>query len=205
MPYAIDSTQAGYLGPDTKTLTGDNLEDFLHDVIAGVVNFDPTLVRPRWQPQPPTTPHVTVDWCAFGIMHTEADYSAYVAHVNVPDGVGYDVLQRQERVTVLSSFYGPNAEENAAVLRDGLFIDQNRQFFRSNGLGIIEVDDILRTSELFRQQWRQRSDLNLILRREVLRTYQVRNLLRAKGPIIANSPAGERTITTEFDTDNAAE
>jgi hypothetical protein len=202
--YAPDSTQPGYLGPTTQTPNEAQLENFFHDVIAGVVDMDPTLVRPRWQPQPPTTPEFNIDWCGFGITHREADATAYVAHVNVPDGVGYDIFQRMERLTVMASFYGPNAEDNAALLRDGVFIDQNRALFRANGLGLIEVDDIMKSAELFRQQYRDRADLMLYLRREVRRTYQVRNILRARGPIEANPPGSPDTITDWWDTGEAA-
>lgn len=203
--YAPDSTEAGHLGPTTLHPEGGSWEDFLHDVIAGITGLDPTLVRPRWQAQPPTTPAVNMTWCAFGVMHTDADYEPWIGHYDTPDP-GLDLMQRMERQTVLSSFYGPYGQELAAVLRDGLFIDQNRAVFRANAVGIIQVDDIIRTADLFRQQFRERSDLNLILRREVRRTYNVRNLLRAQGNVIGNAALGsERTVTDTFDTDQVVE
>lgn len=197
MTYAPDSTQPGYLGPTTLNVEGDTWEDFLHDVIAGVTGLNPTLVRPRWQAQPPVTPAVNVTWCAFGVMNTTADYEPWINHYGTDPA--HDLLQRMERVTVLTSFYGPLAQETASVLRDGLYIDQNRAAFRANAVGIIEVDDILRTSDLFREQFRERSDLNLILRREIRRSYNVLNLVRARGPLTGND-FGLGTVTTEYDT-----
>jgi hypothetical protein len=150
MGYAPDSTEAGYLGPTTETLDGDPWDDFLHDTIAGITGFDGTLVRPRWQPQPPTTPARTVDWCAFGVMSVAADFEPWINHYSDPPP-GFDPMQRMERQTVLVSFYGPNAQANAGILRDGIYVDQNRALFRENAVGIIEVSPLTRNSELFRQ------------------------------------------------------
>lgn len=200
MTWVPDSTPPGYLGPSTETIDGTTWEDFLHDVVAGVSGLDPTLVRPRWQPQPPTTPSVNVTWVAFGVMRTDADFEPWINHYGTDPA--HDLLQRMERVTVLCSFYGPLAQETAGVLRDGLYIDQNRAAFRANGVGIIEVEEIVRTADLFREQFRERSDLNLVLRREVRRSYNVLNLVRARGPIIGNDFDG-RTVTVEYDTDAA--
>lgn len=203
---AQDSTQAGYLEPTTLTAeAGDPFDNFMQEVVSGITGIDPTLVRPRWQPQPPVTPAVGVNWCAIGVTSVIADWNPWVWHVDDPNG-GYDVLRRHERVSLLASFYGPQSEMYAGWLRDGLFIDQNLAVFRANAVGLIEVDDIVRTAELFREQFRQRSDLNVILKREVRRNYQVKSLLRAMGTIIGNAPWGStRTVTKEFDTDNVVE
>jgi hypothetical protein len=58
MPFVPDSRTAGYLGPrDTpQQLVDGAWDDFLHDVIAGTTGLDPTLVRPRWQSEPPNIP-----------------------------------------------------------------------------------------------------------------------------------------------------
>lgn len=199
MGYAPDSTQSGYLGPTDEMLQGDPFDDFLQEVVVGITNLPPELVRPRWQPQPPTTPAVNVDWCAIGVMSIASDFEPWVNHFGMEPEPGEDVLQRMERLVVLASFYGPDAQTYAMTLRDGIYIDQNRAAFRANAVGIIEIDDIVRNAELFREQWRNRSDLNMHLRREVRRIYQVRNLLRATGPIIANSQ-GTRTVTVQYDT-----
>jgi hypothetical protein len=203
MGYAPDSRSPGYLGPTTETLVGVPWEDFLQAVIAGVTAIPGNLVRPRWQPQPPTTPDVATNWCAFGVIAVDADYEPWINHYDLD--TDHDLLARTERVTILASFYGPDSEDIAAVLRDGLYVDQNRAVLRANGVGIIEVEDIIRTADLFRQQFRQRDDLRIILRRQVKRLYNVLDLLRAKGPITANSAGGERTITTGYDTETIAE
>lgn len=48
------------------------------------------------------------------------------------------MLRRHERVTLLASFYGPNAQTNAGWPRDGLFIDQNQAALCANAVGIID-------------------------------------------------------------------
>ena len=193
-----DSTQPGYLAPQTETLEGVSWENFLQELVAGVSGLDPTLVRPRWQPIPPNTPDVTVDWCAVGITRVESDWDPVRLHYSQEPG--YNRLHRHEIVTYLCSFYGPHAVEFAGVLRDGLFIEQNRAVLRVNAAGLVEVSEVRRTADLFREQFRDRFDLDVVLRREVRRVYLIRNLLRSRGPIIAND-FGDRVIETEFDTD----
>jgi hypothetical protein len=179
MPFVPDSTQAGFLGPVTDTLEGIAWENFLQELVAGITGLDPALVRPRWQPVPPTTPNVSVDW--------------------VGCGEGIDILRRHENVTYSCSFYGPHSADLAAILRDGILVEQNRAVLRVNAVGLTEVTEVRRATELFREQFRDRHDLNILLKREVRRTYNVRNLSRAIGTITATDFA-DRTLESGFDT-----
>jgi hypothetical protein len=200
MTFAPDSTQAGYLAPTTLSMLGLPFEDFMQEVVAGITGINPTLVRPRWQPQPPTTPAVTVDWIACGVLRTEADWNPAIIHQT--DQNGTDLLLMQEHITYIISIYGPHSDDYAGMLRDGLFIEQNRALFRSNGIGLVEVSDIGRVPELFRQQWRDRNDLEVHLNRQVRRVYNVRSLLRSTGTILAQGPGdAEHMVEADWDTD----
>lgn len=195
MPFVLDSTQAGYLGPVTETLEGDAWDNFLQELVAGITGMNPDLVRPRWQVTPPTTPDVTVDWVGLGITRTDADFAPFVQHLNN----GTDILRRHEHVTLTCSFYGPRSFELSSYLRDGIYVEQNRAVLRANSIGLVEVTEVVRAAELFREQFRDRHDLDIMFNREVRRIYNVRNLARSVGTITAADAAG-RTLESGFDT-----
>jgi hypothetical protein len=161
------------------------------------------LVRPRWQPNPPPTPDVSVDWAACGITRVTASFEPSSQHYGDATGglAGYDRVRRQEQVTYRVSCYGPNAGDNCSMLRDGLYVEQNRQFWKLNAVGLVEAQTIDHVPDLFRQQWRDRYDLEIIVNREVRRIYLIRDLVRAKGVILANPPGTTQTVDVEWDTD----
>jgi hypothetical protein len=206
MAGSNDSTEPGYLLPQTplQPLADDAFDDFLHDVVAGITGFDPTLVRPRWEPEPAPRPDISVNWGAFGVTETITDFEPWVGHFP-NSGNGYDALQAHELVTVLCSFYGPNAEQYCSFLQRGLYVDQNRAALRANGVGLVAVSGLTRAAEFVKERWWPRSDLDITLRREVRYNYNVLNLLRAMGPIIGQPPDDTRVIEDDYDTDRAAE
>src|SRR5690348_11528259 len=103
-------TAGGNLPPNDDALAG-----ILQEMIAGVTGLDPTLVRPRWQPQPPTQPQASTLWCAFGITgYTPFDYPQW----SQDDTSG--TQHRYERIDAMATFYGPQSSWYAGILRDGL-------------------------------------------------------------------------------------
>jgi hypothetical protein len=224
MATAADSGEPGYLLPRQPSAPpfDDDWDDFLHDFFAGIVGFDPTLVRPRWEPEPAPRPDITQDWLAFGVMSTTVDFDPAIVHVPVlpPPTAGstwdngastwdagqttwdsdYDALQTHEVATILVSFYGPNGDRFSSYLQRGLFIDQNRAILRANSAGLVEVSGVTRTAELIKERWWPRSDINIILRREIRYDYEVRNLLSSRGTITANPPGETRLVEDDFDT-----
>lgn len=208
-----DSRTAGYLGPAAQPAPAEDnaWDDFLYDLFIGITNLPENLVRPRWQPEPPVQPDVGVDWMAFGTSGTEGLWRAPVTHFPgtaapdgtqaSPDGDGFSLLQEHETSTVLCVFYGPHANATAALLRDGLRIDQNQAVLRAAGAALVECGPFTRAPELFKQQWLNRVDMNVVFRREIRRVYPELNLLRAQGTITSNDP-GSRTVEDQFDTDN---
>lgn len=198
MAWVQDSRSAGYLGPEAspQPLQDDPFTDFLQQLVAGITGIEGSLVRPRWQSEPPNQPDINVDWAAVGVTDTQADPYPYMRHVS--DGDGHDELIRHESFTLFTSFYGPNGERNATYLREGIFVDQNRAELRRNGMALQETGGFTRLPELFRQRFRSRIDMNVIFRREIRLNYAVRNLVSAKGTIIGND-AGNRAVTVDWD------
>jgi hypothetical protein len=206
MAVSSDSRYKGYLLPNTPPppVEGDPWMNVLHDVVMYSTGLDGSMIRPRWQQQPPNTPEPGTNWCAFGMNTSSSDWQPVFFHVaddpNEPDG--YDLFQRMETFQVLFSFYGPSSTPMATAFRDGLFIDQNAAELRSVFCAVVEVQDLALIGEIYRQQWRDRTDVPVILRREIRRIYPVRTLLRSTGTITANAPFGsDRIIETDYDTD----
>lgn len=178
-------------------MVGTDWENFLHDLIAGVTGLPNDLVRLGWQQEPPNTPPIDADWAAFRIVQTTSDWQPAIRHK--PDGDGTDIFQRHSVSTVRCTFYGPNAEANASLLRDGVFIDQNQATLRANGMGIVECGDHVNVPEFVRGRWWNRVDTDLVIRREVRREYPVLNILRSTGTVTGNGP-GDDTVESHFDT-----
>lgn len=179
----MPSTAPGYLLPaNTPTpLQDDALDDFLGDVVSGITGLDrDTLVRPRWQEDPPNLPDRTVTWCGIGVMNFDPDTQGYVGLE--PDGLSQDLI-RHETLTIQASFYGPLSGTMAGQFRDGLLIPQNSEQLMAAGFGLISTSGPTSAPELIKEKWLSRSDITWMTRREIRRTYPILNLLSAHGTI----------------------
>lgn len=178
---ANDSSTGGYLAPTSKggELNDQALADFLQQVVVGVVGLSGSLVRPRWQVEPPNTPAFDVDWVALGAVDREQDVFAYVAQQNEQA-----VVYRQQILKVLCSFYGPNCESNGETLSMGFQIPQNLEVMKTNGFGFIECGGIIVVPEQIHDRWLRRCDITFRVRRVQLYTYPVHSLLGAQGTVV---------------------
>jgi len=201
MPFVTDSRFAGYLGPAVpgpNPPQDDTWEDFLHDVFAGVTGLDPTLVRPRWQEEPPLRPDISVNWMAFGTTNTRTDPRPVFIHIG--EGEGYDALQEMEESEILCSFYGPNNEYYQSLCRRGLWVEQNLAVFRLNAVALVDTTGFTRAAELVKERWWPRTDMTVTIRREIRYNYNVLNLLRAQVDLNAQPPGETRLLNREIDT-----
>lgn len=177
-----NSATGGYLQPNPSPgpIEDAALADFLQAIIVGLTGLNPKLVFPRWQVTPPNIPSIAQNWASIGIQNRSADTFAYEIHnpaANSGDGV--DVLFRNEQLDILCSFYGPGADNAAALTRDGLSISQNREVLLLNGMALIGCDDIVTVPSLVNNQWFYRVDMMIHVRRSIVRTYQILHLLTA--------------------------
>lgn len=188
---ANDSATGGYLAPlanPVAPLEDDLLDDFLGDVVGAIVGFDRnTLVRPRWQPDPPNPPARNVNWVAVGVPNRPRrdTFPAVIHDPAANAGQGADVLIRNEEIELLASFYGPNCQGFATLLADGIIIPQNREELATAGIKLVSVGEPTKTPDLLKGKWLSRCDLAVLLRREIRRAYPVLNLLSASGQIIS--------------------
>jgi hypothetical protein len=199
---AGNSATPGYLTPDATPapLVDAALENFLHDVFAGVTGIDGDLIRPAFQVEPPNQPARAADWLAFAVRDVQPDtYAATVHRPGDDEDLGSDELQRHETIQVLISAYGPNAMRNLALLRDGLQVEQNRDVLRANAMGVQETGEMIRVPSLAKDKWLDRWDMAFIFRRQVRRVYTVYSLASAHVHLVAETAAGtiEETINVE--------
>lgn len=195
---ANDSSTGGPLLPAASPapLEGQDLDRFLQQFIVGVTAMDPTTVRPRWQVEPPNKPPVQSDWAAVGVIDRRADTYAVESHRADSDGA--DVIFRQEFLDVMVSFYGAAAGANAARLRDGLSVAQNREVLTDADMSLINVSDLTRAPTLLHERWQDRYDVTLFIVRAVRRVYPVLNLVSAHGTIVTdNDPPLSESIDVE--------
>lgn len=147
----------------------------MQNIIAGITQLPPNMVRPRWQREPPNIPDRDVDWCAIGITGSDPeDGWAYLYHD--PSGDGRDTVMQHESFDVLCSFYGPNAEAYSGLLRDGFQVPQNREVLQLNAMGLVRVSGNTRAPALLKNEWLERTDRTVTIHRQIRRQYPVLNI-----------------------------
>lgn len=176
-----NSSTGGYLVPSaSQPLPGSlTLDQFIQTVIVGISGYDPTLVRPRWQVAPPKQPDIAIDWIAYGIAQNAPDANAYVwlNDANVAN------LNRMETLRIQIAFYGPNCQENIAVFRDGFQIYQNVEALTLANMGFNGCGPATHGPDLVNERWINRYEMELVLMRQVQRTYPILSFASAIGSI----------------------
>jgi hypothetical protein len=162
-------------------------------MVVGVAGLPQAMVRPRWQPTPPKEAPIEKDWCAVGVTDIEQDFSPSIIHHD--EGEGYDETQRHEKISVLASFYGPNARAYAALLRDGIILPQNREQLFHRGLAYYDVGRPTAAPDLIDYVWRKRIDLPMTFVRNVVRYYNILNLKSASGTIHSETASTNWQVT----------
>ena len=178
----IDSRTSGVLRPLSKNNTGE-VETRLRSFVSQITGIDLKLVRKRWLPKPGTQPAIGIDWCAVGVTGVRTLGTPFIKgkRGDIDDPLSGDVTSESHQVlTCVATFYGPNAAENADLLRSGLLIEQNNSWFQSQGLTVVGVDENIQHLPDFQlQQWIDRYDVTFKVGRMLLRTYGVRTLVSA--------------------------
>lgn len=181
---ATSSSSAGFLAPITSPVDDQALEDVLQATIVGITGLAGQWVRPRWQPEPPNQPPLDQNWVAFGIIRRVYDSFMYKGHDPDGDsGNGVDLVECDESLQVLHSFYGPNSNSLCTRFRAGLDVDQNRDALRANGILLTEVQDAINLPALLKEKWVLRIDATVIYRRRHIHSFPIRNLVSGQAGI----------------------
>lgn len=182
MSNSNTSATGGYLFETGAPPQNDeSLRRFIHDVIAGVTCLDNELVRPGWDRNPQPIPGIDTDWVSFSIVEQRPDNEPW-------QGEEDDVLCmiRHEEVDVLCNFYGPNTQSFAGILRDGMYLSQNRDQLTSVGMGLVGFSATIHVPELLNDRYFDRTDITMTLRREIRREYPILSFLGVDGQINVN-------------------
>lgn len=190
---ANTSATGGYLAPSNPSPPeDDSLDDIFQAAIVGTTGMDGAYVRPRWQPNTPKQPDPSVDWCAFGVNRRAVQDFPSIQHFGT--GQGRDELSRHEDIELLATFYGPNAQKFAMLLRDGLYVPQNIEILKSQGVSFVDCGDLTTIPEIFNLNWIKRFDLKATFRRKVTRVYPVLNIAAADVHLFDDSGRVDETI-----------
>lgn len=181
---ANTSATGGYLAPAGSPAPAEDtdLEDVLQAMVVGISGLAGKFVRPRWQTKTPKQPEPDINWCAVGVHETKTVANPVIDHDGSDDG--HDQYQMHEELQVLCTFYGPQAQAYASILRDGIFVPQNSEAVKAYRMAFYGASDIRPMPELVNQQWVRRYDLIIQMRRQVVRVYPVLNILSADPVIV---------------------
>lgn len=176
-------------------LEGRDLLVFLNGWLAGVTGLDQNLVRGRWQTEPPNIPNAGEAWMAYGIGSRPADDNATIYYdADALEGAGATVLQQHEELDVLCSFYDMGstglADSYAAVLRQGLQVDQNLEPLVAQGMGLITAGPAVALPSLLKTRWLYRVDVPVSIKREIIRYYPILTVEEVEAALIAGAPGG---------------
>jgi hypothetical protein len=199
-----DSSTGGYIvDVPPPPASVEDFQSALQVALTALSGLPGNLVRPRWQPVPPAQPPADVTWVAIGVTMVEADEYPFFEHVggvtlSGATAPGYTIMQRHQTITVVATFYGPQADAVAAQVRDAFYVPQNYEGLAQVGLKLRTIHDLQRVPELMNQQYIDRADLRMEFRALSLRTYPIRDLDGADFTI--NTEQGSETFQIREDT-----
>lgn len=186
------SATGGVLSP-LGTLPFDDvaLDAVFQTLITGITGIPGTLVFPRWQPTVPKQPEPSVTWCALGVLTVTPDDGPWLVY-DAPSNTEY--LWDHELIDVLVTFYGPNSQSNARLLRAGIEVPQNTESLKPYFIRYITSGPVRQIPELVNQQWIKRQDVSLQFRRKVIMNYGVQNVLIADVNLIDDTVINDTII-----------
>jgi hypothetical protein len=118
---------------------------------------------------------------AFGITEDDPSWNAIV----YTDSNGVTTIQRQRKLTLQLSFYGPNALSLIELVQDGFQLGQNLATLTAAKMGLTETTRALHIPELVNEQWVDRYEMSLVLQRLVQSVYPIVTILSASGTIFS--------------------
>lgn len=189
----VSSTPTGnqVLIGTTAAITANNLEAFL------TASSDVNLSAASYSVDSNIVTITAATSGAAGNSYTLASSGSAVKLSGVTltgGGVQVNTMQRHEELEIQCSFYGPDCEEISSIVRDGFQITQNLEALRSVNMGFKGTDKAMQVPDLVNERWIDRFIMNVYLRREILRSYQILPLASASGIITGNLSQGTKTV-----------
>ena len=189
-----DPTDGGMYQTSAVNASEDrDLDLIFGDWVSQVTGIPRNLCRRRWQESAPTQPPRDTDWCAVGVTQLDPDQNTQAGFV----ADDYTV-RMHETISVLFSFYGLNATQNAMTARIGLNISYNRGVLNDNGIGFLRASPPVRVPAIVNQLTLQRTDITMQFRRQEMRVFPINSVLSSDGTIITDGPASRFIIGTSI-------
>lgn len=178
-----NSSTGGFILPTTTTENDKILLRTFHDLFVGISGLDNTLVRPRFQRNPPPIPTSEVDWIAFGIQELEEDFTPFKKVNN--DGLTSDYVYT-DKIVLLLSFFGDNSEKYFGRVYQGLQVEQNRTALRIKNITFQNAEKMFSRYENINDQFYKRTDALFNFNRKRVDNFAEMSLLSLQDNIITN-------------------
>jgi hypothetical protein len=167
MATSPNSSISGFFAPPIAVTSDQVLEDTLHAWLVGVTGLTGDLVRPAWVAEPSNLPDASVDWCAFRIAKRVNEVNTYQS-----TNATATVVSRNQDLLCALYFYGPSASGQAENFCANVQVAQNREQLPVN-MAFITTGDIMTTTELVKNTWYNRADLDFTMRRRLTLVYPI--------------------------------
>ena len=189
-----DPTEGGVYQTNAVNASEDrDLDLIFGDWVSQVTGIPRNLCRRRWQESAPTQPPRDTDWCAVGVTQLDPDQNMQAGYVDDD----YTV-RMHETISVLFSFYGLNATQNAMTMRVGLTVSGARDYLTNNGIVFLRSSPPVRVPAIINQLTLMRTDINVQFRRQEKRVFPIKSVLSSQGTIDTSDG-----LSLTFDTEAA--
>jgi len=190
------SASGGILVPSAANFIEDvALDDFIQAYIVQVTQLVGTLVRPQLQAEPPDLPPFNTNWASYVVNSEDGDQYGYSTHSGT--GTGQDSYQEHETLEIKVAFYGPNARSYAKALRSSLKVSQSQEYWRTQNMGLLDTGEVIVAPSLLKERWLYRVDFSFRLRRQILLTYPIENVVSVNGTVTIDNNGKPPSGVTE--------
>ena len=180
-----DSRKPGILAPFP-----DKAVDIaaIHDALVSVSGIDGSLVRARWQLNPPPMPDSSTNWIAFSFNSLSVGGIPEIDHsdsdISDPEAANSTARIRQE-MTVRVSCFGADGLNVAESIRAGLSMPFNNVALQSAGMTMLYVDpQLVRSPDIVNGRWVDKWDVSFKIGRMANRKFNVRSIASADFSVI---------------------
>ena len=192
------SATGGPLSPEPPLPFDDvQLDKVFQNLATNLTGLPGNYVRPRWQAGNPLSagtpkqPEPGINWCAIGVTSVIQDDGPWIVYnPNTNNSLYWD----HEEIEVIASFYGPNSQSNARLLRAGLNVPQNTEVLLQYMIRYVSCSQIRQVPELVNEQWIKRQDVMFFFRRKFQMIYDTENILIADINLIDDTSIDDTII-----------
>jgi len=155
-------------------------------------------VRKSWQTYGAPAQKITDDVCYIRVTPENNDYNKIrdVISTKIDDTSINQATSYTRVFQVTWIFYGPNSYDNSQTVRDRLFNDDVSEMLEAQNVYFMpDIDDSIRSPELFQNQWWERTDLKAYFYEQVIKNRTVSTI--AKVTVTSSDGILSESVTIE--------